>query len=335
MSDPEWTPVQRQEKFYLGAHATAEMNRAFVREEMAEFMECGFWTVLPWAVAKDLQNLRISPLGVKEERDRKPRLICDHTFFGVNANTVTRTPREAMQFGGALPRVLDAIRHADPSHGPVYLSKYDIKDGFYRVFLNAADAPALAVTLPHYDGETPLVAIPLSLTMGWTESPPTFCAITETIADLANARAYKHHVAPHRLEHHSTPLDQWNQGSPCDMPRPSEAPTLPSAGTPHSVQAIDQPTSSPAPLHPAHPRMPPSLPAPPLQASNTPRSAPLNDTDIFVDDFLGLGQGSRRKLRNMRRNILHAIDLVLDRPDSSDKRRNEAASIKKLLKGDA
>ena len=103
MSDPEWTPVQRQEKFHLGAHATAEMNRAFVREEMAEFMECGFWTVLPWAVAMDLQSLRISPLGVKEERDCKPRLICNHTFFGVNANTVTRTPREAMQFGEPSP----------------------------------------------------------------------------------------------------------------------------------------------------------------------------------------------------------------------------------------
>ena len=31
-----------------------------------------------------------------------------------------------------------------------------------------------------------MIAIPLVLTMGWSESPPAFCATTETVADLAN-----------------------------------------------------------------------------------------------------------------------------------------------------
>ena len=53
-----------------------------------------------------------------------------------------------MQLGGALPRILDALRHADHAFGSVYLSKCDIKDGFYRLFLEAANAPMLAVTLP-------------------------------------------------------------------------------------------------------------------------------------------------------------------------------------------
>ena len=173
-SEPPLTPKERDNQFWRGAHASAEMNRAFVRKEMAEFIECGYWTVLPYRLVKDLPGLRISPLGVKEERERKPRLVCDHSFFGVNQHTLLRTPPEAMQFGGTLGWILHAIRHADPKHGPVFLSKYDIKDGFYRLFLDADDCPMLGVTLPHYAGEEPLIAIPLVLTMGWAESPPTF-----------------------------------------------------------------------------------------------------------------------------------------------------------------
>ena len=187
------------------------MNKAFVREEMAEFIECGYWTVLPYRLVKDLPGLRISPLGVKEERERKPRLVCDHSFFEVNQHTWMRTPAEAMQFGGTLHRILHAVRHADPALGAVFLSKYDIKDGFYRLFLQADDAPMLAVTLPHFEGEEPLIAIPLVLTMGWAQSPSTFTAMSETICDIANDQTYKHHVPPHRLEKHCVSQDEWNQ----------------------------------------------------------------------------------------------------------------------------
>ena len=75
--------------------------------------------------------------------------------FGVNGHTVEYTTKEAMQFGGALYRILHMIRHADPKYGPVYLAKYDIKDGFYRMMLRPDDAPRLAVILPTYPGEEP------------------------------------------------------------------------------------------------------------------------------------------------------------------------------------
>ena len=38
---------------------------------------------------------------------------------------------------------------------------------------------------PGPEGKT-MVAFPLVLPMGWVESPPQFCAVTETVADLAN-----------------------------------------------------------------------------------------------------------------------------------------------------
>ena len=79
-----------------------------------------------------------------------------------------------MQFGRALERMLRHIRHANPCHGPVYLAKIDISDGFYRIDLDMHTAPNLAVILPREENEPPLVAIPLSLPMGWVESPPIF-----------------------------------------------------------------------------------------------------------------------------------------------------------------
>ena len=54
------------------------------------------------------------------------------------------------------------------------------------MFLKADDALQLAVTIPHYDDETQLITVPLSLTMGWTNSPPTFCATSKTAADITN-----------------------------------------------------------------------------------------------------------------------------------------------------
>ena len=64
----------------------------------------------------------------------------DHTWFSINDHAVLDFPHEVMQFGGGLPQILWLLQHADLSDGPVYLSKYDITDGFYHVFLKADNA---------------------------------------------------------------------------------------------------------------------------------------------------------------------------------------------------
>ena len=74
----------------------------------------------------------------------------------------------------------------DPHHGPIYMMKVYIVDSFYCVGLDPEDVPSLGVCLPPGpDGKT-LVAFPLFLLMGWVESPPQVCAVTETVADLTN-----------------------------------------------------------------------------------------------------------------------------------------------------
>ena len=53
----------------------------------------------------------------------------------MNEATLPHCPPEAMQFGGALPRILFYARHANPKFGPARANKNDIKDAFYRMHL--------------------------------------------------------------------------------------------------------------------------------------------------------------------------------------------------------
>ena len=95
----------------------------------------------------------------------------DHTFSGVNKDTLPLAPRDAMQFGKTLTQLLTKIAQADPQHAPIHLIKIDIADRFYRVHLTPNHIPVLGVAFPPAPDGTPLVAFPLVLPMGWIESP--------------------------------------------------------------------------------------------------------------------------------------------------------------------
>ena len=97
---------------------------------MADFCKKGFWMVLPFKLVEHLPNLRLSPLGVMPQCDRRPRLIVDLSFWGIYAETLPWAPPEVMQFGRMLEQILYCIRHANPVYGPVYVGKYDLSDAF-------------------------------------------------------------------------------------------------------------------------------------------------------------------------------------------------------------
>ena len=80
---------------------------------------------------------------MKEERDRRDRVIIDYSYSKVNQETLPLVATDAMQFGHALDRILRQILLANPAYGPVQLMKIDISDGFYRVNLNINDIPKL------------------------------------------------------------------------------------------------------------------------------------------------------------------------------------------------
>jgi hypothetical protein len=271
----------------------------------------GYWIVLPYREVRHLKNLRVSPFGIAPQRDRRPRTIVDYTHSGVNPEAVHRAPNEAMQFGGTLERIFYVVYTAHSRHGPVYLGKFDISDGFYRVALCAEDIPTLGVVFPTEPGAEPLIAFPGVLPMGWTESPPYFCALTETIVDLANQQIADHWDPPaHHLETAAS--------APPPPPEDGRATLI-----------------VPAPVHTPHsgPKSPlrlrPRVQRPPHQGR------PVGYADVFVDDEILVGQGTPARLNKLRRILLHVNDLVFRPNDDGDSAvRREPMSLSKLAKGD-
>ena len=86
--------------------------------------------VLPYSVAKRLPGLRLSPPGIKVERDKRPRWLGDYSYFKTNAKTLPVACLSVMQYGWVLDRLLHEIVFAEPALGYVYLLKADVSDGF-------------------------------------------------------------------------------------------------------------------------------------------------------------------------------------------------------------
>ena len=178
---------------------------------------------------------------------------------------------------------------------------------------------SLAILPPLYEDEEPLVAIPMSTTMGWVQSPATFCTMSETVCDLTNARFRAKLPTPdHRLEALCSAQDDL---SPSWEPRARDE---------EDHMANLALAAVPGVVNWDPPDMDPNERAPP---SNRPHKGPLGHTDVFVDDFIQIGQGGTKRLRALRSHLLAAVDDVLAQPKPGDN-RTEALSLKKILKGD-
>ena len=95
---------------------------------------------------------------------------------------------ESMQFWRAFPRILQAIWEADLVQGPVRVSKLDVTDSYHRSTLRPAHVGAFAYVVPAAAKEDCIIiCINLVLQMGWVDSPKYFCAISETLTDVANS----------------------------------------------------------------------------------------------------------------------------------------------------
>jgi hypothetical protein len=87
-----WSHKQQTVTMERGPHKSTNEFADFLKEELVEFIKQGQWVVLPFAQLMNdprLQlHLRISPMGVVPQRDRRPRIIVDYSFFDVNDETV-------------------------------------------------------------------------------------------------------------------------------------------------------------------------------------------------------------------------------------------------------
>jgi hypothetical protein len=146
------------------------------------------------------------------------------------------------------------------------MGKTNVADAFMRVWISLSTIPALGAILPSYPDVDPLVAFPMILPMGWVDRPNYLCALTETIADLANARF--------------------------------EAKDLSTLNHPLSTLANSTPAPNPAPSSKRYDGMPP-----PKTRSQGPLQPTLNFVDVYMDDFLAATQLSGKE-RDAARSTL-------------------------------
>ena len=65
------------------------------------------------------------------QQGRRPRWIVDYSWWDVNSETLHLAPKEAMQFGHALERLLREILLANLDLGPLYLNIW--RGGYFGI----------------------------------------------------------------------------------------------------------------------------------------------------------------------------------------------------------
>jgi hypothetical protein len=225
---PDWDWDVIEAAVTRGAHPTARTTEsvALFTEDIAYQIAAGFCQVFLWDDIVKLcpKNLKISPVAVVPQVNRRGRIILDLSFpvyqtidgvvtiqqKSVNESTVLTAPSQSVkEIGKVLPRLLQYM-HDTPPGLHILFSKLDISDGFWRLTVRLADSYNFAYVLPQPAGEPIRIVVPAALQMGWVESPPLFCMVTESARDLTqhlvtNKVPLPHHELEEQMKIQSVP----------------------------------------------------------------------------------------------------------------------------------
>jgi hypothetical protein len=195
-----WSKEEMWEAVTHGPHQSSLSPKAlahFVKESIVK-VKAGQAKLVLWEDIKDdppLQ-LKIMPIAAIPHKSKAFWSILDLSFcLGlknggfldlVNNATVKMAPRGALdQLGHALSLIIHAFAKADDAY-KIFMAKWDIKDGFWRMDCKAGKEFNFAYVLLQKEGKPTMLVVPTSLQMGWVESPPYFCAATKTARDIAS-----------------------------------------------------------------------------------------------------------------------------------------------------
>jgi hypothetical protein len=142
--------------------------------------------LVQWYDIKDNppKELKISPIAAILHKSKNFCSILDLSFClclanggvhaSVNDTTKKTAPAGAIdQIGECLSRIIHPFAEAD-NGAKIFMTKWDIKDGFWRMDCAAGEEWNFAYVLPQEDGKPITLVVPMSLQMGWVESPPYF-----------------------------------------------------------------------------------------------------------------------------------------------------------------
>ena len=223
-----WTEERIREMVMHGPHKSATSKEAIaaLHEETQAKVTKGFAKMVRFGDIKDNlpKNLKISPVACIPHKSKKFRVILDlsfklktkHTIFpSVNDTTIKMAPPEAMvQLGACVKRLIATMAENYDKEKPFKFCKLDIKDGFWRLVVHEQDAWNFCYVLPSKDGkhipiDETILVVPNSLQMGWCESPPFFCAASETARDIIDTLIRENTILPpHKFEDKMMPQEK-------------------------------------------------------------------------------------------------------------------------------
>lgn len=162
-----WTKEQMQEAIDRGPHETAMDPLAI--EQLATELEAKVkkkqCKVVLWDDIKHNppKQLKISPLAMIPHKSRMFRAILDLSFnirlksgeqlMAVNESSEKTAPKGAIdQLGHSLQRIIHAFAQADEKD-KVFMAKWDIKDGFWRLDCQEGEEWNFAYVLPQEEGQ--------------------------------------------------------------------------------------------------------------------------------------------------------------------------------------
>ncbi len=182
-----------------GPHAFALLTEALkhFEHEAAKKVAMGQATIMEWDTIKDNPppQMKVSPIAAIPHELKPYQLILDLSFSlclrdgttlpSVNDSRTKMAPSGTInQLGHSLQQIIHAFAEADKNN-QIFMAKWDIKDGFWRLNAQAGDEWNFAYVLPQTPGEPVKIVVPSLLQMGWVESSPYFCAATEISRDIA------------------------------------------------------------------------------------------------------------------------------------------------------
>jgi hypothetical protein len=169
---------------------------AHFKAKSKEKVHAGQARLVLWDDIKDNPppELKVSPIAAIPHKSKEYQSILDLSFWlqlkngrfleSVNDTTVKSAPKGALdQLGHALSRIIHAFAEAN-NDAKIFMAKWDIKDGFWCMACKAGEEWNFAYVLPQEQNEPTMLVIPMSLQMGWVESPTYFCAATKTARDI-------------------------------------------------------------------------------------------------------------------------------------------------------
>ncbi len=141
------------------------------------------------------RQLKVSPVAAIPHKSRAYCSILDLSFAlclvdgglvdSVNDTTEKLAPQGAInQLGHNLKQIIHAFAEVKDD-AKTLMAKWDIQDGFWHLNCQKGEEWNFCYLWPQAPGAPTRLNVPSSLQMGWVESPPYFCATSETARDVA------------------------------------------------------------------------------------------------------------------------------------------------------